>query len=214
VDLSAFYLDAIKDRLYTAKADSRERRAAQTTIYHVLDHLIRLFAPILVFTTEEAWEIMPGGREKSVHLSAMPSAPAEWRNNGLEEAWKLLLEIKTEASKALEGARKAKLIGHPLDAKVIIYDTKGHHKDALLGREQTLKEVLVVSMVEITGAPGEESSPDETFAFASTLLPGLEVSVQKAKGGKCERCWHYSESVGQAASAPAICAKCREALRE
>jgi len=214
VDLSAFYLDAIKDRLYTAKADSSDRRAAQTTIYFILDHLIRLFAPILVFTTEEAWELIPGRREKSVHLSAMPSSPEEWRNDGLEEDWKVLLEIKAEVSKALEGARKAKLIGHPLDAKVIIYDTKGHHEDALLGREQTLKEVLVVSMVEITGRPKNDNFPDETFAFASTLLPGLEVSVQKAEGGKCARCWHYSESVGQEASAPAICARCREALRE
>jgi len=213
VDLSAFYLDAIKDRLYTAKADSPARRAAQTTIYHVLDHLIRLAAPVLVFTTEEAWGLMPGKREKSVHLSAMPDTPAKWSDRDLEEKWGLLLEIKTEASKALEGARKAKLIGHPLDAKVTIFDSKGHHKDVLPGQEQTLKEILVVSSVEIIEERGEDTAAEGVFNLSSPLLPGLEVSVQKASGDKCARCWHYSESVGEGPSAPGICARCREALR-
>jgi len=214
VDLSAFYLDAIKDRLYTAKADSKERRSAQTTIYHVLDHLLRLCAPILAFTTEEAWELIPGRREKSVHLAAMPETPAEWSDNELEEKWRLLLEIKTEVSKALEGARTKKLIGHPLDAKVTIYDSKEHHKDVLADRELTLKEILVVSEVAIIMGTEKESTAEEIFNLSSTLLSGLEVSVQKAKGDKCARCWHYSESVGQEVSAPTICARCREALRE
>ncbi|MFQ5428071.1 MAG: isoleucine--tRNA ligase [Thermodesulfobacteriota bacterium] len=211
VDLSSFYLDAIKDRLYTARAGSRERRAAQTTIYHVLDHLLRLFAPVLVFTTEEAWQFMPGRTEKSVHLSAMPDSPPEWKDKKLEEEWKLLLEIKTEASKALEGARKAKLIGHPLDARVSIIDTKKNHQDVLRGREQILKEILVVSMVDIE-SPKEERPPEEVFHFTSDLLSGIEVFVQKAEGGKCERCWNYSTSVGENKAAPTICARCFTAM--
>ncbi len=217
VDLSAFYLDAIKDRLYTARAGSRERRAAQTTIYRVLDHLLRLSAPILSFTAEEAWTLIPGKREKSVHLSAMPDTPDEWLDRGLEEKWARLLEIKTEVSKALEGARKAKLIGHPLDAKVSIGLAGGTGlTDTLQGREKTLKEVLVVSMVEIGASTegADEAEEKEAFAFSSTLMPGLDVQVKKAEGDKCERCWHYSTSVGEDASAPTICGRCAEALRD
>ncbi|MFQ5354586.1 MAG: isoleucine--tRNA ligase, partial [Thermodesulfobacteriota bacterium] len=201
VDLSSFYLDAVKDRLYTARPDSRERRGAQTTIYHVLDHLLRLFAPVLVFTTEEAWQLMPGRAEKSVHLSAMPGDRAEWLNSGLEKKWEKLLEVKTEASKALEGARKAKLIGHPLDARVTIMYPPGL-ENILQGSEAALKEALVVSMVELGGlcadeAQEETAADNDVFTLGSTLLTGLIVTVQKAGGSKCERCWHYSTSVGE-----------------
>jgi len=220
IDLSAFYLDAIKDRLYTAKAGSKKRRAAQTTIYHVLDHLMRLSAPILVFTTEEAWEQIPGKRERSVHLGSMPYGSedgrerlAKWRSEEIEKEWQLLLEIKDEVSKALEGARKAKIIGHPLDAHVFIFETRDNFKDVLDAKGANLKEILVVSMVEI-GPAKKERAHDETFTFTSTLLAGLEVTVQKAKGDKCERCWHYSESVGEDSAAPTICARCCEALRD
>jgi len=143
----------------------------------------------------------------------MPQPPDKWSDRKLEEKWRLLLEVKAEASKALEGARKAKLIGHPLDALVTIFDKKGHHKDVLLGQEQTLKEILVVSTVDIVGKQEEEDNVEGVFNLTSTLLAGLEVSVRRAAGDKCARCWHYSESVGEEPSAPTICARCREALR-
>ncbi len=218
VDLSAFYLDAIKDRLYTAKAGSRERRAAQTTIYHVLDHLLRLFAPVLVFTTEEAWQLMPGEREESVHLAAMPKVPENWADANLASRWKELLEIKTEVSKALEGARKEKLIGHPLDAVVIITYPHGI-EEILKGREEALKEALVVSAVEMRCAPEREKKEEQvlkeqTFTLDSTIISGLSIDVKKASGTKCERCWHYSTSVGENNSAPTICARCSAALED
>ncbi len=213
VDLSAFYLDAIKDRLYTSRAGSRERRAAQTTVYLVLDHLVRLAAPILVFTTEDAWGHMPGQREESVHLASMPEPPKEWRDDGLAAAWEELLRIKTEASKALEGARKAKIIGHPLDAEVIICPAPGL-EDILRGRDKALEEVLVVSGLKVLG-PGEKpetGQEEEAYDFESTLIPGLGVLVRRAGGEKCERCWHYSQEVGKNPDAPTICERCTEAL--
>ncbi len=213
VDLSAFYLDAIKDRLYTSRAGSRERRAAQTTIYHVLHHLVRLAAPILVFTTEDAWAHMPGRREESVHLASMPEAPEEWRDNALAEKWDELLRIKAEASKALEGARKEKIIGHPLDAMVVISPAPGL-EDILLGREKALEEVLVVSELRILGLgeKAETGGGEAAFEFESTLIPGLGVLVKRAEGGKCERCWHYSPTVGENRLEPGICSRCAQAL--
>lgn len=216
-DLSAFYLDAIKDRLYTAKADSQERRAAQTTIYHVLDHLLRLFAPVLIFTTEEAWQVMPGRDETSVHLAAMATPPVEWLNNELAKSWEGLLEIKAEASKALEGARKAKLIGHPLDAAVTI-SYPPLLEESLKGRESALKEALVVSMVKLSSEASKASenplSAEKKFTLESTHIADLSITVEKAAGDKCERCWHYSTSVGEDESAPTICERCRKALEK
>ncbi len=216
VDLSALYLDAIKDRLYTSKPASQERRAAQTTIYYVLDHLLRLMAPILVFTTEEAWQSLPGVREKSVHLAAMPALPEQWEDDKLTKEWKLLLEIKDEISKALEGARKAKLIGHPLDARVIIKHSE-QFKDVLEAKGKYLKEILVVSLVEVSGTEGAGGTEGlnekgDRFTFISKDLPGIEVAVKKAAGEKCERCWNYSESVGGDKKAPRICERCSKAL--
>ncbi len=213
VDLSAFYLDAIKDRLYTARSGSRERRAAQTTIYLVLDYLVRLAAPILVFTTEEAWGHMPGKREESVHLSDLPAPPPEWVDSGLAHRWDELLKIKAEVSKALEGARKDRIIGHPLDAMVIITPAPGM-EDILEGREKALEEVLVVSHLKVlgTGEKPEALAGEAASLFESTLLPGLSVQVKRADGNKCERCWRYSPTVGEEPSAPTICARCTKAL--
>ncbi|MBI5562537.1 MAG: isoleucine--tRNA ligase [Deltaproteobacteria bacterium] len=213
VDLSAFYLDALKDRLYTSGATSPRRRAAQTAIYHCLDHLVRLTAPILVFTADEAWQFMPGRREESVHLAAMPEAPAAWLDDGLAKKWDTLLLIKDEASKALEAARRDKVIGHPLDAEITFYTGNAGELKKLIdalrldigvdgfrkllkAEAGSLEEALIVSRFSVSDASG-----------------GALFSVSKAVGGKCERCWHYSPSVGKNANHPAVCNRCVEALR-
>ncbi len=216
VDLSAFYLDALKDRLYTSRADSIERRAAQTTIYYVLDHLVRLLAPILVFTADEAWSFMPasksGKRAESVHLGEFPKAHDQWKDPELEARWAEILKIKNELSRALELARTDKVIGHPLDARVVLLP-EGDIKELLYaeGMEEILREILVVSTVVVKDDI-EEGEGVDVF-FAGDEVPELKVVVSKAMGEKCERCWHYDVSVGSDTSAPTICDRCSEALK-
>ncbi|GMR05038.1 MAG: isoleucine--tRNA ligase [Thermodesulfobacteriota bacterium] len=211
VDLSAFYLDIIKDRLYTRGAASKERRAAQTTIFHILDHLVRLTAPILVFTSDEAWQFIPGRTLESVHLSTMPAAGKEWTDKELAEKWSRMLNVKSEISKALEGARKEKIIGHSLDAKAAVYPPE--ELGGLLADEAgALKEVLIVSGLTV-GGPGEKPRGGEkVFLFVSEEIPGLSVEVARADGEKCERCWHFSPTVGAAPLHPTICERCLKAL--
>ncbi|MEK6531299.1 MAG: class I tRNA ligase family protein, partial [Deltaproteobacteria bacterium] len=215
VDLSAFYLDIIKDRLYTSKAASPERRAAQTTLYHALNCLLRLVAPVLAFTADEAWAFMPGKKEESVHLSAMPLLPAIWRDDRLSEMFDRLLSVKAEAAKALEGARQARLIGHSLDASVVIYPPQD--LQALLKeKEALLKEVLIVSGLKVMDSVSMVDSSTGggmTHIYGSTEIKGITVLVEKAQGLKCERCWHLTAEAGQSGAHPSLCPRCAEALR-
>ena len=214
VDLSASYLDIVKDRLYTNRADSRGRRAAQTTMHIVLDSLLRLTAPVLVFTTEEAWALLPGKKEESVHMASMPEPKSEWIDTTLEEKWDKLAAYKNEISKALEMARQqARIIGHPLDAQVMVYPPE-KDREMLKEEEKALEEVLIISRLVVSDEPLDASSRSgEAVAFTSTELEGLSVIVSKAEGGKCERCWHYSTFVGKDHEHPAVCDRCAEALR-
>ncbi|MEK7773389.1 MAG: class I tRNA ligase family protein, partial [Deltaproteobacteria bacterium] len=222
VDLSAFYLDILKDRLYTSGAGSGKRRAAQTAIYHVLDHLVRMMAPILVFTTDEAWSFMPGKREESVHLSGMPEANEAWRDPALGNKWDTLLRVKEGVSKAMETARQQKTIGHPLDAKITIYrpeEIKGSKgldklKAVLAEEEKALEEILIVSRLMVR-TEEEPVVKEGVIYFESDDLPGfkLRITVEAADGEKCERCWRYSVSVGSDGTHPTICGRCLEALK-
>ncbi len=172
-ELSSFYLDILKDRLYTSGKDSPLRRSAQTVIHQVLDHLLRLMAPVLVFTTDEAWKLMPATKVESVHLSELPEPNADWVDDELEERFKMLLEIKGEASKALEAARRDKTIGHPLDAKVIIAATEFTDEDrqTLKNSETLFKKMLIVSALEI------KDSVEGEDVFVSEDIKGLKVLV-------------------------------------
>lgn len=206
VDLSAFYLDILKDCLYTAKPNSKVRRAAQTTIHHILDTLLRLLAPILVFTTDEAWQFMPSANKaESVHLSEFPKIHKEWQDAKLAEKWETILSVKSELSKAIEGARRDKRIGHSLDAKVEFTFT-GDSKKLIEEETSTLKEILIVSEVTMV------DTLNEGDVFVSEELEGLSVVVTKANAAKCERCWHISKSVGEDKEHPTVCKRCVEAL--
>ncbi len=216
VDLSAFYLDVIKDRLYTSKADSPERRAAQTTMHHVLSCLLRLTAPVLSFTTDEAWAFMNGRKEESVHLSDMPGQTPDWVDDRLSEKWDRLLGVKAEASKALEAARQQKkIIGHSLDAKVIIRPPQD--LEALLKEESgALEDVMIVSGVRVlasTSAVDADEDNAKVLFYKSDSFPGLSILVEKAEGRKCERCWHITPEVGQSEAHPKLCERCVEALK-
>ncbi|HBO84889.1 MAG: isoleucine--tRNA ligase [Deltaproteobacteria bacterium GWC2_42_11] len=209
VDLSAFYLDVIKDRLYTSKADSKSRRAAQTTTYYVLDYIVKLMAPVISFTSDEVWQFMPGKREESVHLSSFPVNKTEWLDDGLADRWEKLLTVKAEVSKALELARRDKVIGHSLDAWVKIFSA-GELKDLLDRYASTLKGILIVSQLFLVDKTGDLDSSD--VLFESQEIQGLKAGISKAMGKKCERCWNYSEQVGESREYPEICERCVEAM--
>ncbi len=207
VDLSAFYLDILKDRLYTSPPDSIERRSAQTAIHHILDAIVRLMAPLLPFTAEEVWAHAPRPAEapESVHLLALPALNEAWRDNDLGERWKQILAARSEVSRVLEEARAAKRIGHSLDAAVTLH-AEGE-LGAILGGMAggDLRAIFIVS--DATFSP---TVPDG--ATESAEVPGLYIKVAPAAAEKCERCWVRDPSVGSLSDHPGICGRCSDAL--
>ena len=203
--MSQFYLDIIKDRLYTLKPDSVERRAAQTTMYEILSCLVRILAPMTCFTAEEVWSYMPhrdGENKESVMLDYYPKAKPEYDNKELEYKWEKLIKLKEEVAKHLEIARGNKDIGLSLEAKVTLF-AEGEEYEFIKGKEELLKEIFIVSAVEIRENRRNE---DEEV--------GVGVKVDKAPGEKCERCWMYSETVGESSEHPTLCERCRDNLVE
>jgi len=207
IELSSFYLDVIKDRLYTSVPESTQRRCAQTVMYHLLDSMVRLMAPIFVFTAEEIWEYMPAfkGKQESIHLETLPVPEKTWENPELGKTWDTLLEVRGEVTKALEEARIKKLIGHPLNASVII-SASGEFYKVLEKYSHELHDIFIVSNVEIKA----EEKLDE--AFESTEIENLSILIKHADGEKCQRCWIFSTTVGNDANYPGVCAKCSKTL--
>ncbi len=205
VDMSNFYLDIIKDRLYTSKPDSKERRAAQTVMYEILEVLVLILTPVLSFTSEEVWQFMPhraGHDTGSVQLNDWPVLNEKYNDKALEEKWDRILSLRTDVSKALEIARAGKQIGHSLNAKVKIFaDEKSY--DFLKEMENEFVTIFIISDFELgrlDGAPAE--------AYEGEEFKGIKVAVSQASGDKCERCWMYSESVGTHEDHPALCDRC------
>ena len=208
VELSAFYFDVLKDRLYTAAPKSAARRSAQTAIWQIAETLVRLLAPVMSFTCDEVWGSLPQvtGKGESVHLSTFLS-PAEIlqgasEQDGTEKAdWERLQSVREQALKALEEARNSKLIGANLEAKVkltasdSLYPILERHKDFL-------RYLFIVSQVTL-----EHSA-------SGNGTGGLAVEVAKADGTKCERCWNYSTRVGEDREYPTVCERCAPVLRE
>ncbi|MEW5724686.1 MAG: isoleucine--tRNA ligase [Thermodesulfobacteriota bacterium] len=208
VDLSAFYHDVLKDRLYTSAPRSQARRSAQTAMFHVLRDMVRLMAPILSFTAEEVWDHLPAfaGKEESVHLAALPRGDESLMDAGLAAKWDRLLEVRAAVTKVLEEARRAKVIGHPLDAWVKLYadDSLYEFLSPLAG---DLREVLIVSRADLVRGRG----PVEAVG---TEIEGLVLVVSAAEAAKCPRCWVRDETVpvdgdGRAAG---VCQRCQEAV--
>jgi len=203
VDLSALYLDIVKDRLYCSGARDAGRRAAQSALWEILDTLVRIMAPILSFTAEEIWSFLPGGeRPASVLLAGFRAEPLP-TDAALAQRWERLLEVRSAVTKALEEARKSGLIGHALDARVTL-DTHGDLGALLESQVADLSALLIVSQVEL----GELGA--DCF---SSVLPELKIRIEHARGAKCERCWNYSEAVGSDAQHPGLCARCLAVVR-
>jgi isoleucyl-tRNA synthetase len=203
VDLSAQYLDIIKDRLYTSAADDPRRRAAQTVCLDVFSALARLMAPVLTFTAEEAWRHVPGARAESVHLERFPEAPREWLDDALKQQWDRLLEVRREVAKALETARAQKLIGSGLEARVRILSAPEDLPELLARKRELLATLFIVSRVDLVENGGRAS-----VVYESQDIPGLVIGVDRAPGEKCERCWTRTEEVGRDAGHPTLCARC------
>jgi isoleucyl-tRNA synthetase len=203
VDLSALYLDVLKDRLYTAKAASRARRSAQTAVMEILEAMARLLAPILTFTAEEVWLALPDypGKAGSVHLTQLPEINEAYLQPELAERWKTLIAVRGEVAKAIEATRQNKVLGHSLDAAVAIAVPE-KLRDLLATHREDLRALLIVSDVRIV----DEQAIGE--AYRSADIAGLVVGVSRAKGEKCHRCWIYSETVGTSAEHPALCERC------
>ena len=199
VALSARYFDIIKDRLYIRAPRSHERRSAQTALFRIADTLCRLLAPILAFTSDEAWEAMPGQSVASVHIAEFPSVAAAAETELLAR-WERLFAIRDEVLKALEEARNLKQIGSSLEAKVIITADKDTTY-FLADHFNELRYLFIVSQVEVHEAD-------------AGTAPGCRVAIQKADGQKCERCWNYSPRVGEFEKYPTVCERCAEALGE
>jgi isoleucyl-tRNA synthetase len=203
VDLSALYLDIIKDRLYTSAATDPRRRAAQTTCHEIFGALARVMAPILTFTTEEAWRYLPGARSDSVHLERFPAVPSEWLDEALARDWSRLLEVRREVARALELARSRGVIGSALEAEVRIVSAPEDLPALLAAKRDLLATLFIVSRTEL--AAGADAP---AVHFESQDIPGLVIDVDRAPGRKCERCWMWREDVGRSPEHPTLCARC------
>ena len=207
LDLSAFYLDVLKDRLYTSLQNSVERRSAQTVMYQILDSMTRLMAPIISFTAEEIWEYMPeySEKEKSVHMAALPKVNKDLIDKKLAENWNRILLIRGEVTKALELARANKQIGHALDAAVTV-SVGDDLYDHLLPYADDLSTIFIVSKASLVKKEKFEN------AYKSEDVEGLSIHAEAAPGEKCERCWIHDPAVGKDSTHPTICGRCREVV--
>jgi len=203
VDLSAFYLDILKDRLYTSSKKSIDYRSARSTMYQIVDALTRMLAPVLTFTADEIWQRLPGDREASVHLAGFPQQDSHYQDSQLEERYEQLQKVRSEVSKQLEKARADKQLGQSLEAKILL-DVPESYQQLMVEYLDLLPTYFIVSQVELT-----QNLP---AAVDAENIPGLRLQVLPADGEKCERCWNYAVSVGQNSEHPTICTRCADAL--
>jgi isoleucyl-tRNA synthetase len=209
VDLSNFYLDVLKDRMYASVKESHLRRSAQTVFLHLAEGIVKLMAPILSFTAEEVWEYLPGHRPESVFLSRFPAPEDQWEDSELDRRFLELLKVRDVATKALEEMRQDKKIGNALEAELKIYCQKQETAEFLLSFGPALADLFIVSetFVEVADTLPEDSVRDER-------TPGIGIQVVRTSGAKCERCWKFTADVGSFEDHPTICGRCREVLEQ
>jgi len=203
-DLSALYLDVLKDRLYTFAPNSKERRSAQTALWRIAEALTRLIAPILSFTAEEVWALLPvvEGRESSVHLALFPAiadiVPGNVKH--IEDDWERLIQFRNFALITIEHRRSEKIIGKGLESSVEFDQMSQEDLDLLKRYQTSLPELLNVSSVTVLNNPPKDST---------TVV---KTSAEHAQGTKCERCWRYVPDVASNDAYPTVCQRCAEAL--
>jgi isoleucyl-tRNA synthetase len=206
VDLSSLYIDVARDRLYCSAHASRERRSAQTALFHLLDALVRMLAPLIPYTAEEVYEHCPAREKESVHLLELQPAHPEWADGEITARWDKLLKIRDETLLELESRRREKVIGPPLEAEVHL--RADEELRAVLNRyRDQLKELFIASGVQITsrdGAVGREFA-DSQLKLDGVPIAGLQIQATRAPGIKCQRCWCYFDDGGH----PELCPRCR-----
>ncbi|MCP4671917.1 MAG: class I tRNA ligase family protein, partial [Desulfobacula sp.] len=209
VDLSAFYLDIIKDRLYTSPVNDSLRRDAQSVMYIILNSIVKIMAPILPFTADEIYLHMPAGDDKkeSIHLEPMVELDEQWKNDDLSKIWENIRSLRAEVTKALEGARKNKLIGHPLDAALEIKLPDTDIKEHVKNLTENLNDIFIVSQAKIV-------DEIDGAVYQGQEIEGLAIQVNRAAGEKCERCWRFDETIGSDNEHPAVCERCVQALNK
>ncbi len=215
VDLSSIYLDIIKDRLYVEKADGARRRSAQTTLYFILSAMVRLMAPVLSFTAEEVWAGFKGrglrDEESSVHLSSFPDLLQDLPFTSEDrKIWETMLALRQEVSKALEDARAARLIGSSLEAKVIISGPERFL--GTVGKIGDAEGFFIVSQLELI--PSETVISDSAPVEDEEPLAGVKISVSRALGTKCPRCWIWSADIGSSSDYADLCPRCARVMSE
>jgi isoleucyl-tRNA synthetase len=219
VDLSSFYLDILKDRMYTFAPTSHARRSAQTVLWQITEALVRLVAPIMSFTADEVWEYLPkvAGREPSVHLALFPKPQEIYSGDASAQIdeWKKLFEIRDAALRVLEQERQAKRIGKGLEADVLI-EASGEALSLLQRHESGLKEVLNVSAVRVRKYVFTDPFPQarEFEVLLSSLAGHVEIRALPAAGYKCARCWNFMPEVSNYGIWQNVCTRCHNALHE
>ncbi len=213
--ISSLYMDILKDRLYCSLADDPERRAAQTVIYRILDGLLRMMAPILCFTTAEAWEHFHGlsqdaPLEQSIFFAEFPTVDDIADDPEFDERWDQLLLVRGEVTKVLEAARRDKVIGLSLDAEVVLKADDKELEEFLRDNIELIKELCIVSSLRLVDTLAQE---EKTEVGKGEALPELTIGVRPAAGNKCERCWVIDPSVGVDAEHPTLCARCVDVVR-
>ncbi len=202
-DLSAIYLDILKDRMYVLASNDRKRRASQTVVYEITKTLALLLSPILSFTCDEVWEHFNlKGKKETILLESFDNLPEHFFDEDYEDKFNKLLVIREDIQKALEDARRRKIIGHSLDARIVLY-INDSVRDTLSFYFEELREILIVSQLIISDTgkgyyKGEES--------------GISLDIETAEGSKCERCWVYDTTVGADENHPGICKRCRDVV--
>ncbi len=212
--MSSFYLDILKDRLYTSGTDSKLRRSAQTVLFEILAGLLKLMHPILCFTSAESWDSLFGVKQneslkKSIHFLEFPAQPEVVADQQMMVKWEQLISIRADITKALEIARTGKVIGHPLEAEVSI-QISSELKGFVDQEWDTIKEICIISeLTELT-----DDSENTGIRYESEEIEGFIIQVQPARGGKCERCWIRSTTVGQNSEHPKICERCCDVVED
>ena len=205
MEMSSFYLDIVKDRLYCEGTTSIERRSAQTVLTEVLKVLVRIISPVLSFTADEIWERIPEAlkEEESVHLSKWIEANPEYLNEELAKKWDKIARLRREVNKKLEAERQTGLIGHSLDARVLLNIANAEYSFIKDYTENEVSDLFIVSQVKFVND-----------SLAESEIEGISIGVEKASGEKCERCWKYDEEVGHDHNHLDVCPRCASVLEK
>ncbi|MDP8218235.1 MAG: class I tRNA ligase family protein, partial [Candidatus Theseobacter exili] len=207
VDLSSFYLDILKDRLYADSVDSSERRSTCTALYNITEVLNRLIAPVLSFTSEEIWRLRHDNNSmsESVHLSSWPTITSEWDNFELVQEWDVIISVRDEILRVIEDKRRDKIIGSSLECQVALYVADERINNILDKYKEELELIFIISEISVNKIEYENVPKD---AVKGQALEDIYISVSRTRGKKCPRCWKYTKTMNASSLHPELCARC------